>query len=257
MWWREKRLWGRWPLRIVSLLSASLTNQEGCSLFCMLPLAAESTERGVWPCVNAFAAPSISSFQAAATENGILISLSDQHSFPLDSIFAFLSSHSVRDVLIQALLAAPLFGTRWRWNASRALAILRFLTGRKVPPPLQRIRSDDLLASIFPEQAACLENIQGDIVVPDHPLVFETVRDCVNEAMDVDGLIEILSQIEGGQIQCVAVDTREPSPFSHEILKRQCIRFPGRCPSGGTSRSSRADPENFVRAGPRTRCIGR
>ena len=163
--------------------------------------------------------------QAAATENGILISLSDQHSFPLDSIFAFLSSHSVREVLIQALLASPLFGTRWRWNASRALAILRFLTGRKVPPPLQRIRSDDLLASIFPEQAACLENIQGDIVVPDHPLVFETVRDCVNEAMDVDGLIEILSKIEGGQVQCVAVDTREPSPFSHEILNANAYAF--------------------------------
>lgn len=163
--------------------------------------------------------------QAAATENGILISLSDQHSLPLDSIFAFLSSHSVRDVLIQALLAVPLFGTRWRWNASRALAIIRFFKGRKVPPPLQRIRSDDLLASIFPEQAACQENIQGEIEVPDHPLVFETVRDCVNEAMDVDGLIEILSGIEDGDIQCVAVDTREPSPFSHEILNANAYAF--------------------------------
>ena len=163
--------------------------------------------------------------QAAATENGLLISLSDQHSFPLDSIFSFLSSHNVRDVLIQALLAVPLFGTRWRWNANRALAILRFLKGRKVPPPLQQIRSDDLLASIFPEQAACLENIQGDIVVPDHPLVFETVRDCVNEAMDVDGLIEILSRIEAGKVRCVAVDTREPSPFSHEILNSLAYAF--------------------------------
>ena len=163
--------------------------------------------------------------QAAATENGMLISLSDQHSFPLDSIFAFLSSHNVRDVLIQALLAVPLFGIRWRWNANRALAILRFLKGRKVPPPLQQIRSDDLLASIFPEQAACLENIQGDIVVPDHPLVFETVRDCVNEAMDVDGLIEILSRIEAGKVRCVAVDTREPSPFSHEILNSHAYAF--------------------------------
>ncbi len=163
--------------------------------------------------------------QAAATENGILISLSDQHSFPLDSIFAFLSSKNVREVLIQALLAVPLFGTRWRWNASRALAILRFSGGRKVPPPLQRIRSDDLLASIFPEQAACLENIQGDIVVPDHPLVFETVRDCLNEAMDVDGLIEILRKIEDGDIQCVAVDTGEPSPFSHEILNANAYAF--------------------------------
>ncbi|MCZ6877817.1 MAG: DEAD/DEAH box helicase [Acidobacteria bacterium] len=163
--------------------------------------------------------------QAAATENGILLSLSDQHSFPLDSIFAFLSSKNVREVLIQALLAVPLFGTRWRWNACRALAILRFSSGRKVPPPLQRIRSDDLLASIFPEQAACLENIQGDIAVPDHPLVFETVRDCLDEAMDVDGLIGILSKIEDGDIQCVAVETSEPSPFSHEILNANAYAF--------------------------------
>ena len=163
--------------------------------------------------------------QAAATENGILISLSDQHSFPLDSIFSFLSSQTVRDVLIQALLAVPLFGTRWRWNAARALAVLRFSNGRKLPPPIQRIRSDDLLASVFPAQAACLENIQGDIVVPDHPLVFETVRDCVSEAMDIDNLIEILRGIEDGEIQCVTADTSEPSPFSHEILNANPYAF--------------------------------
>ena len=163
--------------------------------------------------------------QAAATENGILISLSDQHSFPLDSIFSFLSSKTVREVLIQALLAAPLFGTRWRWNVARSLAVLRFSKGRKVPPQIQRIRSDDLLASVFPEQAACLENIQGDIVIPDHPLVFETVRDCVNEAMDIENLIEILGGIEDGAIQCVAADTSEPSPFSHEILNANPYAF--------------------------------
>ena len=163
--------------------------------------------------------------QAAATENGVLISLSDQHSFPLESVFAFLSSDSVRAILIQALLDVPLFGTRWRWNASRALAILRFAGGRKVPPPLQRIRSDDLLASVFPEQAACLENIQGDIEVPDHPLVFETLRDCLDEAMDVDGLIRLLEGIETGRIRCAAVDTREPSPFSHEILNANPYAF--------------------------------
>ncbi|MFQ5929334.1 MAG: DEAD/DEAH box helicase [Acidobacteriota bacterium] len=163
--------------------------------------------------------------QAAATENGILISLSDQHSFSLDSVFSFLSSKSVREVLVQALLAIPLFGTRWRWNASRALAVLRFSNGRKVPPPLQRMRSDDLLAAVFPGQAACRENIQGDIVVPDHPLVYETVRDCLIEAMDVEALVEILCKIESGDIRCVAVDTREPSPFSHEILNANAYAF--------------------------------
>ena len=163
--------------------------------------------------------------QAAATENGILISLSDQHSFPLDSIFSFLSSKTVREVLIQALLAVPLFGTRWRWNAARALAILRFSKGRKVPPPIQRIRADDLLASVFPDQAACQENIQGEIEVPDHPLVFETVRDCISEAMDIESLTEILRDIQDGAIQCVAADTSEPSPFSHEILNANPYAF--------------------------------
>ena len=163
--------------------------------------------------------------QAAATENGILISLSDQHSFPLDAIFSFLSPKTVREVLLQAMLATPLFGTRWRWNVTRALAILRFANGRKVPPSLQRIRADDLLAAVFPEQAACQENIQGEITVPEHPLVDETVRDCLTEAMDVDGLSQILEQIESGQIRCVAVDTPEPSPLSHEILNSNPYTF--------------------------------
>ena len=163
--------------------------------------------------------------QAAATENGVLISLGDQHSFPLDSVFSFLSSHRLRDLLVQALLAAPLFPTRWRWNASRALAVKRFSGGGKVPSPLQRIRSDEILAAVFPEQAACLENIQGDIEVPNHPLVFETVRDCLTEAMDVEGLTEILEKIETGVIRCIAIDTREPSPFSHEILNANPYAF--------------------------------
>src|SRR4029077_9117557 len=99
--------------------------------------------------------------QAAATDNGIVISLGEQHSFPLDTIFEFLDTHTIEDVLIQALLAAPMFTARWRWNASRALAVLRFSGGRKVPPPIQRMRSDDLLAAVFPDQAACGENIVG------------------------------------------------------------------------------------------------
>ncbi len=163
--------------------------------------------------------------QAAATDNGILISLSDQHSFPLETIFSFLSAASVKEILIQALLDTPLFGTRWRWNACRALAVPRFAGGRKVPPPLQRMRSDDLLASVFPEQAACQENIQGDIAVPDHPLVQETLHDCLTEATDIEGLEEVLARIESGNIRAAAVDTREPSPFSHEILNANPYAF--------------------------------
>jgi ATP-dependent Lhr-like helicase len=156
--------------------------------------------------------------QAAATDNGIVISLGEQHSFPLDLVFRFLSVPTVEDVLTQAMLDAPMFTARWRWNASRALAVLRFAGGRKVPPPIQRMRSDDLLAAVFPDQAACGENLVGDIRIPDHPLVNETIRDCLHEAMDLDGLTAILVGLERGDIETVAIDTAEPSPFSHEIL---------------------------------------
>ena len=156
--------------------------------------------------------------QAAATDNGIVISLSDQHSFPLELVFKFLSTETVEEVLTQAMLPAPMFEVRWRWDTSRALAVLRFSGGRKVPPPIQRMRADDLLAAVFPDQAACQENIVGDIRIPDHPLVNETIKDCLHEAMDLDGLKRLVAQIGSGEIKTVAIDTPEPSPFSHEIL---------------------------------------
>ena len=163
--------------------------------------------------------------QAAATDNGILISLAEQHSFPLEVIFRFLTVDTVEEVLTQAMLPSPMFGARWRWNASRALAVLRFAGGRKVPPPIQRMRSDDLLASVFPDQVACQENLTGDIRIPDHPLVNETVRDCLHEAMDLDGLRAVLAGIESGAIRTRAVDTAEPSPFCHEILNANPYAF--------------------------------
>jgi ATP-dependent Lhr-like helicase len=156
--------------------------------------------------------------QAAATDDGIVISLGEQHSFPLDLVFQFLTPGGVEQILTQAMLDSPMFTARWRWNASRALAVLRFARGRKVPPPIQRMRSDDLLAAVFPDQAACGENLVGDIRIPDHPLVSETIRDCLHEAMDLDGLKAILERIANGEIETVAIDTAEPSPFSHEIL---------------------------------------
>lgn len=156
--------------------------------------------------------------QAAATDNGIVISLSDRHAFPLELVFAFLRAETAAGVLTQALLDAPMFGTRWRWNAMRALAILRFRGGRKVPAPIQRMRSDDLLASVFPDQVACAENLTGPIRIPNHPLVNETIANCLNEAMDVSGLIQVLRGIESGAIRTVALDTPEPSVFSHEVL---------------------------------------
>ena len=156
--------------------------------------------------------------QAAATDNGLNISLSDQHSFPLADVFHFLHPESMRPVLEQATLASPIFATRWRWVAGRALALLRFSHGKKVPPQLQRMRSDDLLAVVFPEAVACQENISGDIAIPDHPLVREAMKEALTEAMDVDGLREVLAGIADGRIRCVAVDTPVPSQFSHEIL---------------------------------------
>jgi len=156
--------------------------------------------------------------QAAATDNGINISLTEQHAFPLELVFEFLKPQTVEHVLTQAMLDAPMFAARWRWNASRALAILRFQGGRKVPPPIQRMRSDDLLASVFPDQVACAENLTGEPRIPDHPLVNETIDNCLREAMDIEGLERILKGFESGEIRKVAIDTAEPSQFSHEIL---------------------------------------
>jgi ATP-dependent helicase Lhr and Lhr-like helicase len=156
--------------------------------------------------------------QAAATDNGLNIALAEQHSFPLADVFQFLHSETMAPILEQAALASPIFQTRWRWDATRALALLRFQSGKKVPPQIQRMRSDDLLASVFPDVAACQENIEGDIKIPDHPLVSEVMKDVLTEAMDIDGLSEVLRGIETGRIRCLAVDTPVPSQFSHEIL---------------------------------------
>ncbi len=163
--------------------------------------------------------------QAAATDNGLVLSLSDQHSFPLDLVFSFLHTNTVEHVLTQALLAAPMFGARWKWNVSRSLAVPRFAGGRKVPPPIQRMRADDLLAAVFPDQAACAENLTGEIRIPDHPLVNETIANCLHEAMDLNGLKQILERMADGSLKTVSVDTPEPSPFCHEILNANPYAF--------------------------------
>jgi ATP-dependent Lhr-like helicase len=156
--------------------------------------------------------------QAAATDDGINISLGEQHSFPLADVFRFLHPSSVGHVLEQAVLASPIFTARWRWDASRALTLQRFQGGRKVPPQIQRMRADDLLASVFPDAAACPENLEGEVKVPEHPLVREVMKDALTEAMDTEGLKEVLARILDGSIRCLAVDTPVPSQFSHEIL---------------------------------------
>jgi len=156
--------------------------------------------------------------QAAATEDAIILSLSTSHSFPLDDVTRFLHSNSVQDVLVQALLDAPMFEIRWRWNAATSLALPRYSGGRKTPPQLQRMRAEDLLATVFPDQVACLENIVGERVVPDHPLVTQTMHDCLHEAMDIDGLVGLLRRAEAGDIRFVCRDLTSPSPLAAEVL---------------------------------------
>jgi ATP-dependent Lhr-like helicase len=156
--------------------------------------------------------------QAAATEDAIVLSLSTSHSFPLDEVARYLRSATALEVLIQALLEAPLFAVRWRWNATTALALPRFVGGRKVAPQLQRMKSEDLLASVFPDQVACAENIAGDRDVPDHPLVAQTMHDCLHDAMDADGWLAVLRGIESGAIEVIARDLPAPSPLAAEAL---------------------------------------
>lgn len=163
--------------------------------------------------------------QAAANEDSIVISLGSVHSFPLQEVYAYLQSASVEDVLVQALLDAPMFEVRWRWNATRSLAIQRNRNGKRVPPQFQRMDAEDLVAHIFPDQIACFENIQGKREVPDHPLVQQTINDCLSEAMDFEGLHALLIAIEGDELTLISRDLREPSPFAQEIINARPYAF--------------------------------
>ncbi len=163
--------------------------------------------------------------QAAANDNCILLSLGPQQSFPLEESFGYVTAANARPALRQAILYTPLFPTRWRWNATRALFVRRFQSGRRVPPPIQRMRADDLLAAVFPQQVGCQENVTGPLEIPDQVLIDQTVRDCLTEAHDIAGLEEILSRIESGEIRLHARDVTEPSPMSHEIINGRPFTF--------------------------------
>ncbi|MDY0745611.1 DEAD/DEAH box helicase [Paucibacter sp. R3-3] len=156
--------------------------------------------------------------QAAATEDAIQLSLSTAHSFELAEVARYLNSATAEHVLVQALLDSPLFGVRWRWNATTALALPRMQGGRKVAPQLQRMKSEDLLASVFPDQVACLENIAGEREIPEHPLVAQTLDDCLHEAMDAEGWLALLRELEAGRIEVIARDLPAPSPLAAEAL---------------------------------------
>jgi ATP-dependent Lhr-like helicase len=160
--------------------------------------------------------------QAAATDDAILLSIGPQHSFPLETIFGYLHPNTVEETVVQAALQAPMWETRWRWNAQRSLAILRFSSGRRTPPELIRMRAQDLAAAVFPAGAGCQDNhggvMQECLELPDHPLIHETRRDCVEEAMDLAGLVRVIARLSHGGIKAVARDTVAPSPFSHGVI---------------------------------------
>jgi len=163
--------------------------------------------------------------QASADDDGIVLSLGPQHSFPIAQLFKFLHRQNAEHLLTQALLAVPMFQIRWRWNLTRSLVVLRQNGGKKVPPPLQRMRADDLLTAVFPAQTACFENRPEEVEIPDHPLVNQTVYDCLHEAMDLERWLQLIGDIEDGKVELMARDTREPSPFSHERLNAQPYAF--------------------------------
>ncbi len=163
--------------------------------------------------------------QAAATEDAIVLSLTTAHSFELEEVSRYLHSNTVRPLLVQALCAAPMFPARWRWSAAIALALPRFRGGRKVPAPLARMAAEDLLAAVFPDQVACAENLTGELEIPDHPLVRQAIRDCLEEAMDIDGLEALLRALESGAVAVVARDVTEPSPLALEVLSARPYAF--------------------------------
>lgn len=164
--------------------------------------------------------------QAAASDDAILLSLGLEHSFPLEDVPKFLASRTVEDVVRQAVLTSPMFAARWRWNLNRSLAVLRMRGGKRNPPPIQRMESDDLMAAVFPSLAACQENVApGPMEIPDHPLVRQTLDDCLHEAMDIDGLRELVAGVESGRIRVVVRDTTEPSVLAHEILNGQPFTY--------------------------------
>ncbi|EDL58395.1 DEAD/DEAH box helicase [Gimesia maris] len=163
--------------------------------------------------------------QATADDNGIILSLGPQHSFPLESLFSMLNTRNVQQLSEQAILDHPMFHVRWRWNVTRALLVSRMQNGKKVPPPLQRFRAEDLLTAVFPRLTGCPENEIGEIVRPDHILVDQTLYDCLNEQLDIEGLKNVLLKIEQGSVKLIPRDTREPSPFCYELLNSSPYTF--------------------------------
>ena len=220
---RPRRAWCR--RRSGCCSSGSSTSRAACSWWCTLRSARASIAAWGLALRKRFCRTFDFELQASADDNGIVLSLGAQHSFPLEQMFRLVPSHLARDVLVQAFLAVPFFATRWRWNVTRALQLKRAQKGKRVPPHLQRMRADDLLSAVFPAQTACQENVVGDIEVPDQPLVRQTVRRLSARGRRPRRLAGVLRDIESGEIELVGLDSREPSPFAHELLNANPYAF--------------------------------
>ncbi len=216
--WAGKRALGVLPTQDVVVAERFFDEGGGMQLVIHAPFGARINRAWGLALRKKFCRSFNFELQAAATDDGIVISLGDQHSFPLDMVASFVPERGVRETLTQAALQGPHFETRWRWVSTRSLAVLRMTSRGKVPAPIQRIRVADLLAAVFPQQAACQDNVVGDIEPPDHPLVIQTLRDCLDEAMNTAGLVRVLAGLADGTIAFVARDTPEPSPLSHALL---------------------------------------
>ena len=220
-----KRLLGALPTQETLVLERFFDDSGGMQLILHAPFGGRVNRAWGLALRKKFCQNFNFELQAAATEEGVLISLGPQHSFPLEDVFRYVSPITSENTLVQAVLDSPIFTTRWRWGATLSLAVPRNRGGRKVPPPLQRMIAEDLLTAVFPDAAACFENIQGEREVPDHPLVNQALRDCLEEGMDLPQLNRILEKINKGEIRCIGRDTPEPSPLSHEILNAKVYQF--------------------------------
>ncbi|MGH7459210.1 MAG: DEAD/DEAH box helicase [Longimicrobiaceae bacterium] len=221
----SKRLLGAIPTQNTLVLERFFDDSGGMQLVLHSPFGARVNRAWGLALRKKFCRTFNFELQAAASEEGVLLSLGPQHSFPLEEVFRYLHPDTVRDTLVQAVLDAPLFQTHWRWCATISLAVARSRGGKKTPPQIQRMQAEDLLAAAFPDAAACLENIAGDREVPDHPLVRQTLADCLEEAMDLPHLEELLRAVHAGELTLVARDTPEPSPLAHGLLNARVYEF--------------------------------
>ncbi|MEM9565953.1 MAG: DEAD/DEAH box helicase [Actinomycetota bacterium] len=216
---------GRLPTSTTLVMERFFDDADGTQLVIHSPLGARINRAMGYALRKKFCVGFNFELQAAASDDAVVISLGPHHSFPLTDVVRFLTPATITETLTQAVLDQPAFQSRWRWNLNRSLIVLRMRNGRRNPPPIQRMESDDLLAALFPDAAACQENVSGPIRIPEHPVVDQTIHDTLTEGLDVDGLIELWQRFDAGDAEMVCVETTEPSVLAHEILTARPYAF--------------------------------